>query len=75
MTEDVELMALAALQNESIAYVHDALVYDEYPVTLKVSLRQLDRWIFGQMQCMWRLYRPSFHAVFAQRSKSSLDME
>lgn len=74
MTEDVELMALAALQNESIAYVHDALVYDEYPVTLKVSLRQLDRWIFGQMQCMRRYTGRLFHAVFAQRSKSSLDM-
>lgn len=55
LTEDLELMAIAAMQKEKIGYAHEAIVYDEYPETIRVAFRQLKRWIFGQIQCM-RLY-------------------
>lgn len=74
LTEDVELMAVAALQNEKIAYTHDALVYDEYPDSMKVSIRQLDRWIFGQVQCMRRYSGVLLKAVMEKHYKASLDM-
>ena len=55
ITEDLELSAQCALWGVSITYVHDARCYDEYPMNAKMSLRQLFRWIFGQVQCM-RVY-------------------
>lgn len=74
LTEDIEQMALAALENEKVMYVHDAVVYDEYPVTLKVSFCQLNRWIFGQVQNM-RLYAGRlFVSVFKNQSSTSFDM-
>ncbi len=52
ITEDFELTAVAALKNTGIAYANDAVTYDEYPDSLDKVLRQLPRWIFGQVQCM-----------------------
>lgn len=52
ITEDLELSAQCALWDIPVTYVHDARCYDEYPMSAKMSLRQLFRWIFGQVQCM-----------------------
>lgn len=52
ITEDFELTAVAALNGTRIAYANDAVTYDEYPDSLDKVLRQLPRWIFGQVQCM-----------------------
>lgn len=74
ITEDIELMAIAAMQEEKVSYCHDAVVYDEYPQTLSVSARQLDRWIFGQVQCMRRYSRKLFHSFFHRHYQPCLDM-
>ncbi len=74
MIEDVELISQVALQNEKIMYTHDAVVYDEYPEDMKTSFRQLDRWIFGQVQCMRRYAGKLIGNVFKTGSKASLDM-
>lgn len=52
MTEDIEFAALCSLNEERIAYVKDALTYDEQPLSFKESWKQRKRWSVGTMQCM-----------------------
>ena len=52
MTEDVELAAQCALNNERIAYVKEAITYDEQPLSFKESWKQRKRWSVGTIQCM-----------------------
>lgn len=52
LTEDLELASVAALEHEKIGYVHKAKTYDEYPASMKMTWRELFRWIFGQVQCL-----------------------
>ena len=72
ITEDLELSTVAALRGTRIGYANDALTYDEYPDSLKKILRQLPRWIFGQVQCMrlyaWKCLGKGF------RNKACMDM-
>lgn len=57
MTEDVELAAQCALNNERIAYVKEAITYDEQPLSFKESWKQRKRWSVGTIQCM-NIYSP-----------------
>ncbi len=51
ITEDLECLAFLTKTDAKTAYVHDAVTYDEYPDSLRIAVRQLRRWIFGQVQC------------------------
>ena len=55
MTEDIEFSALCAMNNERIAFVKEAITYDEQPLGFKTSWKQRTRWSFGTMQCL-KLY-------------------
>ena len=61
LTEDNEFTALCALWGEKIAFVEDAITYDEQPIEFKVSWRQRKRWSAGCMQCTnlygWKLIK------------------
>ena len=52
LTEDLELASVAALKDVKLGYVHNACTYDEYPNSMKMTFRELFRWIFGQVQCL-----------------------
>lgn len=52
MTEDTELTADLMLKGEKIAYCHDAVFYDEQPVSLSQSWRQRLRWAKGYLQVL-----------------------
>ena len=56
LTEDVELSIICAIKDIKIAYVEDAITYDEQPVDFKTSWNQRVRWSLGIMQC-GKLYR------------------
>ncbi len=51
LTEDLEYNAICALHDYKIAYMEDAVTYDEQPVTLKDSFTQRRRWSAGSFQC------------------------
>jgi cellulose synthase/poly-beta-1,6-N-acetylglucosamine synthase-like glycosyltransferase len=67
--EDLEFAFFRNLDGYRVAYVQDAVFYDEQPVSAKPMLRQLNRWATGGLQIL-RLYgwrwikalcsRPSF---------------
>ena len=74
LVEDLELIALVDMEGMKIGYCHDALIYDEYPSSVRVSMCQLDRWIFGQMQCMRRYAGKLFGTVFTKGYMACMDI-
>ena len=50
LTEDAEFGADTVIMGERIAWVPDAVAYDEEPNSFGVSIRQRQRWISGLMQ-------------------------
>ena len=52
LTEDVEFTGQCALKGEKIAFVEDAITYDEYPINFGASWKQRKRWSAGIIQCM-----------------------
>lgn len=56
LTEDVELSIVCAIRRIKIAYVEEAITYDEQPVDFKTSWHQRKRWSLGMVQ-RGRLYR------------------
>ena len=61
LTEDVEYTGQCALKHERIAFVEDAITYDEYPVSFVPSWKQRKRWSAGILECfkryMWKLFK------------------
>ncbi len=61
LTEDIEFTAMCALNHTKIAFVEDALTYDEQPVVFKDSWKQRKRWSMGCLQCCkhydWKLFK------------------
>lgn len=47
LTEDLEFQTKALLCNLRVCWAHDAIVYDEKPLTLKQSWKQRQRWMQG----------------------------
>lgn len=51
LTEDIELTVKCALEDEKIAYIDEAITYDEQPTTFTESWKQRKRWSIGTVQC------------------------
>lgn len=66
ITEDLEISAIAALLDTPVGYCHDAVTYDEFPNSLSRQFHQLQRWIYGQVECMrlfeWKLLKKGIHS-------------
>lgn len=54
LTEDLEFTIKLILRGEKVYWSHDAVVYDEKPLTMKQSWRQRKRWMQGQSDCACR---------------------
>lgn len=74
LTEDMEFTGQCALNGEKIAYVEDAITYDEYPNKFVPSWNQRKRWSAGILECM-RLYSGKlFKNAFKNKSLHSFDI-
>lgn len=58
--EDTEFAAQATRLGHRVAFVYDALSYDEQVPDFFVSLRQRHRWCYGMVQCSRRMTRSMF---------------
>lgn len=74
MTEDIEFTAQCAINNIKIAFVDDAITYDEQPVDFKTSWKQRKRWTTGTYQCLFTYCKDLFKGIFKYKSISCLDM-
>ena len=74
LTEDIEFTAICALRNERVAFVENAITYDEQPVSFKASWKQRKRWSVGTLQCL-RLYgKRLFKHFIVTGNQSAFDM-
>ncbi len=74
LTEDVEFTAQCAINNIRIAFVQDAITYDEQPVSWSASWKQRKRWSMGAHHCL-KLYGVKLIRSFVKnKNMLSLDM-
>lgn len=73
LTEDIELTVKCAIDNEEIAFVEDAITYDEQPTTFKASWKQRKRWSIGTIQCFKMYSIKLIKKAFKKNSFSSID--
>jgi len=52
IAEDTELTIQCALNGIKIAYLKEAVFYDEQAVDFKTSVKQRKRWSYGTLQCL-----------------------
>ena len=74
ITEDIEFAAQCALNNQRIAFVEDAITYDEQPVDFISSIKQRFRWSKGTIQCL-KIYSPKLlKKFFSTKVPQQFDM-
>lgn len=74
MTEDIEFTAQCAINNIKIAFVEDAITYDEHPVKFITSVKQRKRWTTGTYQCLRIYNKRLLLSFFKNKNIASLDM-
>ncbi|MFZ5985614.1 MAG: glycosyltransferase family 2 protein [Bacillota bacterium] len=73
LTEDLEFTMKLALSNQKVAWAHNAVVYDEKPLTLKQSWNQRKRWMQGHADCAIRFLGPLFSKAFKEGDLIAFD--
>lgn len=73
LTEDLEFTIKLVLKDMKVAWAHNAVVYDEKPLTLKQSWNQRKRWMQGHADCMSRFLTPLFKKAFKNGNLISFD--
>lgn len=74
LTEDIEFSVDMIIKGEVIGYCHDAVFYDEQPVTFKQSWTQRMRWAKGFLQVYRNYGFGLFKGMFKKNSFSCFDM-
>lgn len=73
LTEDLEFTMKLALNNMKVAWSHEAVVYDEKPITLKQSWHQRRRWMQGHADCAVRFLPALFKKAYKEKDITALD--
>jgi cellulose synthase/poly-beta-1,6-N-acetylglucosamine synthase-like glycosyltransferase len=73
LTEDLEFTMKLALNGLKVSWAHEAVVYDEKPLTLKQSWSQRKRWMQGHADCAARFLLPLFRKAFKDKDLVSFD--
>ena len=73
LTEDLEFTMKLALNSMKVAWAHEAVVYDEKPITLKQSWRQRKRWMQGHADCASRYLAALLKKAFSECDPAAFD--
>jgi len=73
LTEDLEFTLKLVLKGKKAYWSHEAIVYDEKPLTMEQSWRQRKRWMQGQSDCAMRYLKDLIIKVFRDRSWVAFD--
>lgn len=65
LTEDSEFTGLCALRGIQVAFVEDAITYDEHPQNFWQSWKQRKRWTSGTLSCL-KIYGKKLLGTFLQ---------
>jgi len=74
LTEDLEFTVKVALQGMKVYWAHDAVIYDEKPLTMQQSIHQRVRWMQGQADCIARFLRPLVLQSLKKRDMVAFDL-
>lgn len=67
LTEDLEFTCKLVLNGEKVGWAHDAIIYDEKPLTLKQSCNQRKRWMQGFTDVASRYFFKLFKQAIVKR--------
>ena len=73
LTEDLEFTMKLALRGIYVGWSHDAIVYDEKPLTLKQSWNQRIRWMQGYADCTGRFFFQLMHKAIKEKNLVAFD--
>ncbi|MEI6132312.1 MAG: glycosyltransferase family 2 protein [Bacillota bacterium] len=73
LTEDLEFQLKLVERNMKVAWNHDAIFYDEKPITLKQSIKQRTRWVQGYTDCITRFFGIFMRKTIKEKSIIALD--
>ena len=73
LTEDLEFTMKLALRGIYVGWSHDAVVYDEKPLTLKQSWNQRIRWMQGYADCTGRFLLPLLKKAIKEKNLIAFD--
>ena len=73
LTEDLEFTCKLVLNGEKVGWAHNAIVYDEKPLTLKQSWTQRKRWMQGFTDVASRFFFKLIKKSIVNRSFTAFD--
>ncbi|SHI44739.1 Glycosyltransferase, catalytic subunit of cellulose synthase and poly-beta-1,6-N-acetylglucosamine synthase [Clostridium cavendishii DSM 21758] len=73
LTEDLEFSCKLVLNGEKVGWAHDAIIYDEKPLTFKASWNQRKRWMSGFADVASRFFTKLMKKAIKERSFVTLD--
>ncbi len=73
LTEDLEFTMKLALNGMKVSWAHNAVIYDEKPITLKQSWNQRKRWMQGHADVASRYLGPLFAKAFKNFDLAAFD--
>lgn len=73
LTEDMEFTMKAMMENIPTTWAHDAIIYDEKPLTFKAAWNQRMRWAQGHFDVANRFMLPMFKKAIKERDLKVLD--
>lgn len=73
LTEDLEYTLKLILEGKKVYWSHDAIIYDEKPLTFMQSWKQRKRWMQGTADCIFRYFIPSFKKAVKEMDFVALD--
>lgn len=73
LTEDLEFTIKLILRGERVYWSHEAVVYDEKPLTMKQSWNQRKRWMQGQSDCACRYLKALLSRAIKKKDLVAFD--
>ncbi len=73
LAEDMEFTMKLALNNKKVGWAHNAIVYDEKPLTFSQSYKQRVRWMQGHADILSRFFVKLFKKGIKERSIIAID--
>ena len=74
LTEDIEFTTQCIIKGYRVAWVPEAITYDEHPITFDQSWSQRKRWSTGTIQCFNQYSQQLIDAVIKDKNRCAVDM-
>lgn len=74
LTEDIEFTTQSIIKGHRVAWVPEALTFDEHPITFETSWKQRKRWSTGTIQCFTQYSGPLWENFKQTKNWMCFDM-